>query len=199
MGELPPGQFWGHRFVIYTVNGVPEVDEKSFRFVLSGLVDRELDMGYADLESAADGRLEADFHCVTKWSIRDCVWEGIPFSVLSEKAGVRDKAGFAFARCLDGYTTVIPMENMTDAFLALRLNSEKLSPEQGAPLRLVVPTLYGWKSAKWLAGLEILKEYRDGFWEERGYHERGDFTTEERFKNPLARFIHKKTAPARRK
>ena len=92
----------------------------------------------------------------------------------------------------------MPMENMKNAMLATRLNGEKLYEEQGAPVRLVVPTLYGWKSAKWLSAIELTAEYRNGFWEERGYHERGDFLEEERFMDPAARFIHKKVAPARR-
>ncbi len=197
MSELPPGQFWGHRFVIYTINGVPEVQEKDYVFDLFGLVGSKVSLSYTDLEKLAGGSLRADFHCVTKWSIRDCEWGGVPFAVLAERAGTKEGVSFAYAYSLDGYTTVIPFENMSDAFLALTLNGEKLSAEQGAPVRLVVPSLYGWKSAKWLNAIELIDDYRDGYWEERGYHERGDFRTEERFKNPLARFIHKKVAPQR--
>ena len=199
MSGLPPGQFWGHRFVIYTINGVPEVAEENYSFELFGRVERKLSIAYGDLQSMATGELHSDFHCVTKWSIRDCTWGGVPFSSLFEKAGVLGDALFAFAYSLDGYTTVVPLENMADAFLALRLNGSKLSEEQGGPARLVVPSLYGWKSAKWVNAVELTNHYRDGFWEERGYHERGDFLTEERFKNPAARFIHKKVAQPRKK
>lgn len=198
MGELPPGQFWGHRFVIYTVNGVPEIGAEGYAFELFGLVDRPLSITYVELTEMAKDTLHADFHCVTKWSIRDCEWKGVTFNTLAEKTGIRKEAAFAFVYSLDGYTTVLPLENMNGAILALELNGEKLSSEQGAPARLVVPSLYGWKSAKWVNAIELISEYRDGYWEERGYHERGDFNNEERFKDPLARFIHKKVAPSRR-
>lgn len=198
MSELPPGQFWGHRFVIYTVNGVPVVAEGEYEFDLFGLVDRPLRLSYGELKGMGEGLLHSDFHCVTKWSIRDCEWKGVPFRLLAERAGLKRDASFAFIYSLDGYTTVVPLENMTDAMLALELNGDRLSEEQGAPARLVVPSLYGWKSAKWVNAIELLADYRDGYWEARGYHERGDFATEERFKDPAARFIHKKVAPLRR-
>lgn len=198
MGELPPGQFWGKRFVIYTINGVPDIDESRYTFNMFGLVGRQIELSLEQLRSMAQSRLHADFHCVTKWSIKDCEWEGVPFSAISDMSGIKNSAEFVFAYSLDGYTTVLPLENMDGAILAMRLNGEKLSQEQGAPVRLVVPSLYGWKSAKWLNAIELIGEYRHGFWEERGYHERGDFQREERFLDPAARFIHKKVAPSRR-
>ena len=198
MGELPPGQFWGKRFVIYTINGVPDVDRSDYRFNMFGLVGRNLELTLEQLESMDQSVLHADFHCVTKWSIKDCEWSGVPFSAMAEQSGAKEDAQFVFTYSLDGYTTVMPLENMKDAMLATRLNGELLSEEQGAPVRLVVPTLYGWKSAKWLSAIELIAEYRNGFWEERGYHERGDFLEEERFMDPAARFIHKKVAPSRR-
>jgi DMSO/TMAO reductase YedYZ molybdopterin-dependent catalytic subunit len=198
MSDLPPGQFWGHRFVTYTINGVPEIAESDYRFQLTGLVRKKLEFAFSELEQLGLRTLRADFHCVTKWSIRDCEWRGIPFSALAGLSGIEDGAEYAFIHSLDGYTTVVPMENMQESLLATELNGSRISQEQGAPVRLVVPSLYGWKSAKWLAAIELVEEYRDGFWEERGYHERGDFLTEERFKNPAARFLHKKVAAPRK-
>lgn len=192
--KIPPGQFWGRKFVIYTINGVPQVDLQNYRFELFGSVDRPIAMGLDEIRAVSDTKITRDFHCVTKWSIKDCEWKGVPFSELSSRAGIRSEANFAYAYCLDGYTTVIPVENMRDALLAVALNGEDISPKQGAPVRLVVPSLYGWKSAKWVHAIELLKDYRDGYWEERGYHERGDFMLEERYKDPAARFIHKKVA-----
>ncbi|MDH2906434.1 MAG: molybdopterin-dependent oxidoreductase [Methanomassiliicoccales archaeon] len=194
MSALPPGQFNGHRFVIYTINGVPSVDDNNYVLELFGEVEKPLSFTLSEIRDMATARMKSDFHCVTRWSIRDCEWGGVPFSALKEKAGVKEEACFAYAHCLDGYTTVMPMENMHDAMFAVSLNGAQLTQEQGAPVRLVVPSLYGWKSAKWVQAVELLKEYRDGYWEERGYHERGDFLVEERFKDPAARFIHKKVA-----
>ncbi|MEM3851845.1 MAG: molybdopterin-dependent oxidoreductase [Methanomassiliicoccales archaeon] len=194
MGTLPPGQFQGKRFVIYTINGVPEIREEDYKFELYGRVENKLSLSYAELCSVDNYVLKADFHCVTRWSIKDCEWKGVRFSVLAERAGVHEEAAFAYAYSLDGYTTVIPYENMHDAILATSLNGQRLSNEQGYPIRLVVPSLYGWKSAKWLSAIELLDHYRDGYWEERGYHERGDFNLEERFSDPAARYIHKKVA-----
>ncbi len=194
VSTLPRGQFNGHRFVIYTINGVPAVREEDYVFDIFGEVDRPLSLKLGEIRELATDMMKRDFHCVTRWSIRDCEWKGVPFAVLSGRAGVKITAGFAYAHCLDGYTTVMPLENMADAMLAISLNGSPLRPEQGAPVRLVVPSLYGWKSAKWVRAIEMLGEYRDGYWEERGYHERGDFLEEERFKDPSARFIRKKVA-----
>jgi len=194
MGELPPEQYWGRRFVIYTINGIPEVRDEDYEFVLFGLVEKSLKLGLKELTAIENFELRSDFHCVTRWSIKDCVWSGVRFSTLADLAGVKDEAEFAFAYSLDGYTTVIPMENMKKALLAFKLNGQELSKKQGAPVRLVVPELYGWKCAKWLNAIELIDEYRDGYWEERGYHERGDYMREERFSDPMARYIRKKSA-----
>jgi DMSO/TMAO reductase YedYZ molybdopterin-dependent catalytic subunit len=192
--EIPPGQFWGRKFVIYTINGVPQVDLQGYRFELFGSVEKPIVLDLAGIRAMPATKITRDFHCVTKWSIKDCEWSGVPFSDLGARAAIRPEAKFAYAYCLDGYTTVIPIENMSDALLAVALNGEDISPKQGAPVRLVVPSLYGWKSAKWVHAIELLDEYRDGYWEERGYHERGDFMLEERYKDPAARFIHKKVS-----
>jgi len=197
MATLPPGQYRGHRFVIYTINGIPEIHPEGYIFRFYGEVERDFSMTLEEMKKESDTELNADFHCVTRWSIENCRWKGIPFSRLADRAGVRPGAAFVYAHCLDGYTTVMPLENMNDAILALKLNGNELSRGQGYPVRLVVPSLYGWKSAKWVHALELLNEYRDGYWEERGYHERGDFTREERFSDPQARFIHKKVSSDR--
>ena len=92
MGELPPGQFWGKRFVIYTINGVPDVDKSNYRFNMFGLVGRSIELSLEQLESMELSKLRADFHCVTKWSIKDCEWAGVPFSAIAERSEAKQEA-----------------------------------------------------------------------------------------------------------
>ena len=122
--------------------------------------------------------------CVTKWSIDNPEWEGVSLPSLVGPAGVSQDAKWVMFHCLDGYTAPIPVEDALDAdsIVALRINGKPLSTEQGFPARPFMPKLYGWKSAKWLNRIEFIRDYRDGYWEMYGYHERGNVWEEERFK-----------------
>lgn len=122
--------------------------------------------------------------CVTKWSISTPEWEGVPIKTLAEKSSVKPDAKWVMFHCTDGYTAPVPIEDALheDSIVALKLNGKPLLPEQGFPARPFIPHLYGWKSAKWLEGIEFLAEYRDGYWETYGYDERGNVDHEERFK-----------------
>ena len=123
--------------------------------------------------------------CVTGWSVADTVWEGPSLPALLSEARVKPEAQFIMFRCLDGYDTPIPLEDgrAEGSVIALKLNGQPLSLEMGFPARPFMPSLYGWKSAKWLTEIELLSGYVDGYWELRGYHERGNVWDEERFKS----------------
>lgn len=181
---LPPGQVWGKKFVVYAAMGVQHVDVSKWRLEVGGLVATPLVFGYAELLSLPLRAFSKSFHCVTTWSIERPLWEGVPIKALADAAGVKQDARWVMFHCYDGYTAPIPVEDAVsaDAIVALRLNGRPLTPEQGFPARPFVPHLYGWKSAKWLTRMEFIPEYEDGYWEERGYHERGDVSEEERFK-----------------
>jgi DMSO/TMAO reductase YedYZ molybdopterin-dependent catalytic subunit len=180
----PPGQFYARRWAIYAALGVPEVDIATYRLRVAGLVEQPLALTYDELAHGPLVTLTRDFHCVTKWSIADVVWEGVPMRALAQRARVKPEAQSVMFTCLEGYTTAIPAEDalVEDAMVAVRLNGRPLSLDQGYPARPFVPHLYGWKSAKWLQRIDFRPSYTDGYWEMYGYHERGNVWDEERFK-----------------
>ena len=129
------------------------------------------------------------FHCVTQWSIKDVDWEGIPVHTLVEPAKPRPEAKWVVFHTVEGYSAPVPVEDglKDDALLAFKLNGKPLSDEQGFPARPFMPDLYAWKSAKWTNRIELAPEYRDGYWEQFGYHERGNVWEEERFKGHMGK------------
>jgi DMSO/TMAO reductase YedYZ molybdopterin-dependent catalytic subunit len=120
---------------------------------------------------------------VTTWSKLENTWEGVKFTDLLAQVQLQSGARYVMAHCAHGYTTNIPLTDLKrdDVLLTWRHNGTDLSPEHGYPLRLLVPHLYGWKSAKWLRGLEFMAEDAPGFWEQRGYHMYGDPWREQRY------------------
>ncbi len=122
--------------------------------------------------------------CVTKWTIEHVDWEGVPISELAMRAGASPEAKWVMFHCVDGYTAPVPVEDALNenAIVAFKINGRPLSRDQGFPARPFMPELYGWKSAKWLNRIEFMRDYKDGYWEMYGYHERGNIWDEERFK-----------------
>ena len=127
--------------------------------------------------------LTADFHCVTQWSRLGNVWRGVPAGAVLDLAAPAPEARYVVVHCNGGYTTNLDLQALRepDVLFAHEHDGQPLAPDHGGPLRLVVPQRYGWKSAKWVSGLELLAEDRPGFWEQRGYHHRGDPWREQRF------------------
>jgi DMSO/TMAO reductase YedYZ molybdopterin-dependent catalytic subunit len=191
---LPPGQRYVRGFIIYAALGLPEVDIESYRLRVTGSVDKELEFSYeALLNNPVKTTYRSDFHCVTKWSVRDVLWEGIPVRWFAEQAGVKNGAAWVFFRCLDGYMAPVPIEDALSekAIVVLKMNGEPLKLENGYPCRAFIPHLYGWKSAKHLCEIEFSDTYMDGFWEAYGYHERGNVWEEERFKQGFSRHVRR--------
>ena len=179
-----PGQFYAKRWALYSALGAPEIKLETWRLSVAGLVERELSLSFEELRRLPQVRLTRDFHCVTAWSIKDVVWEGVAFHELAKLAGARSEARWVMFHCADGYTTPVPLEDAMadDSLIALKMNDNPIPVEQGFPARPFVPHLYAWKSAKWITKIEFMKEYRDGYWESRGYHERGNVSGQERLK-----------------
>ena len=182
---MAPGQFHAMRFAIYSALGVPEIKLEKWRLSVSGLVENELGLSFEELQCLPQVELTRDFHCVTQWSIKDVAWEGVRFRELTRLAKVKPEAKWVMFHCADGYTTPVPLEDaMTeDSMIALKMNGKPLPVEQGFPARPFIPHLYAWMSAKWLTKIEFMGKYEDGYWEARGYHERGNVLDEERFKD----------------
>lgn len=181
---LPPGQFWGRRFVIYAALGIPKVDVGAWRLRVTGLVKAPLEYTYEQFSGLPMVTEIRSAHCVTKWSIERQQWEGVSMRLLAERAQVSPGATWVMFHCVDGYTAPVPVEDALaeDSIVALKMNGSPLLPQQGFPARPLMPRLYLWKSAKWLEEVEFIDEYRDGYWEAYGYHERGNVAGEERFK-----------------
>ncbi len=181
--RLPPGQHWINYPLVYDiVERVPDLDPEKYRFRVWGEVE-ELDLTYEQIASLPQVELIADFHCVTRWSVKEIQWEGVQTKEILRRVKPKEGANFVHVHCLEGYTTNLPLEylNKEDSILALKMFGQTLPKEHGFPLRLVVPQLYAWKSAKYVWGIEIRREDRPGYWEERGYHMLGDPWKEQRF------------------
>jgi DMSO/TMAO reductase YedYZ molybdopterin-dependent catalytic subunit len=180
----PPGQSFARRWAIYAALGVPKIDIEKWRLTTKGLVEKELTLTFQDLQALPDVKFVRDFHCVTQWSIKDVIWEGVLFRELARLTGVKPEAKWVMFHCADGYTAPVPLEDamVEDSLIAFKMNGKPIPIEQGFPARPFIPQLYGWKSAKWLTEIEFLAEYEDGYWENYNYHERGKVWNEERFK-----------------
>ena len=186
--ELPPGQFRTEKFPVLTFGPTPTIDMDEWRLRLFGLVEEEVTLDWDQLTGLEQITLDAEFHCVTQWSRLENTWEGVAFTEVMKLARPKPEARYVMAHCYGGYTTNIQLDVLTDddVLLAYRHDGAPLPAEHGGPLRLVVPKRYGWKSAKWVNGLELMAEDAPGFWEVRGYHMNGDPVKEERFWDELS-------------
>ena len=184
--RLPPGQIVTRKWPVLHYGTVPPFDAATWRFRITGQVDRPLELTWAELQALPRQETLCDIHCVTRWSRYDNLFAGVPVRALLERAGVRPAARYALVHAEQGFTTNLPLEDLDrpENLLALSHNGEALPPEHGGPVRLLVPHLYFWKSAKWVRGFELLEEDYPGFWEQNGYHMRGDPWREERYGRP---------------
>ena len=174
--RMPPGQTRTRKWPVLDAHGTPDVDLENWEFNVGGLVEREMKWSLDEFMQLPAVKVYADFHCVTRWSRLDNVWGGVSTRTIAELVGVKPEAKFVVAEAFDyGWTTNLPVEYFLaeDSLLAWSHDGRPIPPEHGGPVRLVVPRLYAWKSAKWIKGLTFLAEDRAGFWEEGGYHMRG--------------------------
>jgi DMSO/TMAO reductase YedYZ molybdopterin-dependent catalytic subunit len=181
--RIPPGQYVTDKWPVLTYGPVPRFDPETWRFRVSGRVAREVEWSWREFEALPRVEVTADFHCVTRFSTLDNRWGGVATREVLRHVEVDPEAGHVFVTCDGGYTTNLPLEDFLSerALFADSWNGEPLPVEHGGPLRLVVPHLYAWKSAKWVSGIELTDEAQRGFWEENGYHVYGDPWDEERF------------------
>ena len=183
MGDrVPPGQFLSNKFPVLTYGSTPKVDLDTWKFRVFGLVEQEVELTWDQFTKLTWTTVTADFHCVTQWSSLDNTWEGVTFPDLMTLAQPKPEAKFVMAHCFGGYTTNLPLEvAMEEGLLAHKQDGEPLGEGHGWPLRLIIPSRYGWKSAKWLNGIELIADDAPGFWEQRGYNNNADPWKEERF------------------
>ncbi len=181
--RLPPGQTLTAKWPVLTYGSAPRVDTARWLFKVFGEVEAECRFTWDEFTRLPRVEVVSDVHCVTRWSRYDNRWEGVrPRDVLSP-ARPRAGARYVMVHAFPDYTTNLPLETLLDddVVLAIRHDGQPLPPDHGGPVRLVVPRLYFWKSAKWVWGLELMAADQPGFWENYGYHMRGDPWLEERF------------------
>ncbi len=181
--RLPPGQIETRKWPVLHYGIVPSVDLERWRFTISGAVERPVSLAWHELLELPRQATTCDIHCVTRWSRYDNTFEGVPVRALLERAGPASGARYALVHAEQGFTTNLPLDDLDRPanLLALSHGGEPLTSEHGGPVRLLVPHLYFWKSAKWVTGFELLEEDYPGFWEQGGYHMRGDPWAEERY------------------
>lgn len=181
--RLPPGQKLETRLPVRTFGRPPVIELDSWRLGIFGLVETPMELTWEAFSALPQTAVTSDFHCVTQWSRLDCRWEGVRFAEALTLARPLGEARFATIHCYGGFTTSLDLETLLagDVLLATRLDGAELSPDHGWPVRLVAPSRYAWKSAKWVMGVELTAEEVPGFYERRGYNHHGDPWLEERF------------------
>jgi DMSO/TMAO reductase YedYZ molybdopterin-dependent catalytic subunit len=179
--RLPPGQHLIDGFPVLSAGPTPHVPLAEWSFSLGGEVDEPRTWSWEELRALPSEPVASDIHCVTSWSKLDTQWEGVSVDTLLD--GVDTEAEHVVAHCYGGYTTNLPLEDVTGgrAWVAYAYDGAPLEPEHGGPARLLVPHLYFWKSAKWVHGLELRLNDEPGFWESLGYHNYGDPWREQRY------------------
>jgi DMSO/TMAO reductase YedYZ molybdopterin-dependent catalytic subunit len=180
--RVPPGQYLTERFPVLTVGPNPKFDLSTWDLGIFGAVETPVTLSWDELQALPQKEVTTDIHCVTRWSKLDTVWRGVSVGELFDRAGVKPEATHVLAYSDGGYTTNMPLEVALDddVLLAHTYDGKPLEADHGAPLRLLVPKRYFWKSAKFVRKLELMNEDRMGFWELNGYHNDADPWQEQR-------------------
>jgi DMSO/TMAO reductase YedYZ molybdopterin-dependent catalytic subunit len=181
--RLPPGQYLTEKWPVLHYGNVPKVDLSTWTLTLNGLVEQPCTLTYEQFKALPRRTEKTDIHCVTRWSLLDSTWEGVPVSEVMKLVVLKPEATHVMVHGEHGYTTNLSLDDFLrdENMLVDTRNGEPITPEHGWPLRLFVPHLYFWKSAKWLRGFEFMAGDRPGFWEQYGYHMHGDPWQEERY------------------
>jgi len=181
--RLPPGQRLVETWPVLDIGVDPGVSQRDWSLDVSGLVENPVAWKWADFQAQPQQDFVSDIHCVTAWSRFDNRWRGVAARHLLDLVRPKPAARFVVQHSFDGYATNVPLDYFADSdvLLAHQWEGKPLSREHGGPVRVILPKLYLWKSAKWLSRLEFVADDRAGFWENRGYHMRGDPWTEERY------------------
>ena len=181
--RVPPGQAVTERWPVLHYGNIPHIDVSRWEFKIWGLVEKETRLSYEEFMALPRVEVLSDIHCVTGWSKLDNHWEGVSSGVIRDLAKVLPEAKFVIVQGAGDFTTNLTLDDFfeADVLFAVKHDGAVLTPEHGYPVRLVVPRLYFWKSAKWVVGVEFTAGDQPGFWESRGYHNRGDPWQEERY------------------
>ena len=181
--RLPPGQYFTEKWPVLHAGEVPDVDLDAWRLQITGEVEEPLTLTYDELRALPATDVTTDIHCVTRWSRFDAGFKGVHWRELAARCRPKPTANFAIAHAEHGFTANVPLSALEDehALIVYEADGEPLTPEHGWPVRLVIPSKYFWKSAKWLTGIELSSIDKPGFWERYGYHNDADFWNEQRY------------------
>jgi len=181
-GRLPLGQSLTLKWPVLHEGSVPRVDLDTWDFRIDGLDKTPVRLTWEEFNKLPKTEIRCDIHCVTRWSRFDNRFEGMLFTEVMKLVEPKPEAHFAVVRGENGYTTNLLVSDLTmpTTIFAMKHDGEPLAPEHGYPLRLVVPQLYFWKSVKWVRGFTLMARDEPGFWEQNGYHMRGDPWKEQR-------------------
>jgi len=181
--RLPPGQHEVDALPVLDLGRAKNVELKNWSLEICGLVKKPVKLNFEEFSKLPVIKVLADIHCVTTWSKLSTTWEGVSARIIAEITEPDPKAKFALLHSSDGFTTNLPAADLLaeDVLFAYKYEGWPLPHQYGGPVRLVVPRLYFWKSAKWISKVEFLENDKRGYWEERGYHDRGDPWKEERY------------------
>jgi DMSO/TMAO reductase YedYZ molybdopterin-dependent catalytic subunit len=181
--RIPPGQYETRDFPVLSAGPTPRLKLESWSFAIEGYVRQPIKWSWDEFQKLPARDHTVDIHCVTKWSKLDTRWKGVSVDTLLEQVEIDPRAQFVTAFSHEGYTTNVPLAELLNgqAFVAYEYDRLPLAPAHGGPARLVVPHLYFWKSAKWVAGLRLTEKDQPGFWERAGYNNHGDPFKEERY------------------
>ncbi|HLZ56105.1 MAG TPA: sulfite oxidase-like oxidoreductase [Ktedonosporobacter sp.] len=179
--RLPPGQYLEHGFPVLSAGPTPHTALSTWDFSIQGQVDQPKRWSWDEFQTLPRETVTKDIHCVTKWSKLDTHWAGVSLDTLLGQ--VQYTASYMIAFCDGGYTTNLPLQEVLGglAWVVDTYDDQPLPPQHGGPVRLLVPHLYFWKSAKWVRGLRLVEKDEPGFWESLGYHNHGDPWKEERY------------------
>jgi len=181
--RIPPGQTLTVKWPVLQHGQIPSINIAKWTFTIYGLVEKKKELNFAEFQALKQVKVLSDIHCVTGWSKLDNIWEGPSTAIIKELVTILPEANFVIVHGESGFTTNLALSDFFeyDVLFALRGNGKPLTPEHGYPVRLIVPRLYFWKSAKWVTAIEFVAQDKPGFWESAGYHNHGDPWKEERY------------------
>jgi DMSO/TMAO reductase YedYZ molybdopterin-dependent catalytic subunit len=181
--RLPPGQYLTDKWPVLHAGDVPDVDLETWTLEVSGEVEEPLSLTYEQLRELPATDVTTDIHCVTRWSRFDAEFKGVHWSELAKLCRPKPSARFAIAHAEQGFTANVPIAALEEehALVVYEADGAPLAVEHGWPVRLLIPSKYFWKSAKWLNGIELSAADKPGFWERYGYSNDADYWQEERY------------------
>jgi DMSO/TMAO reductase YedYZ molybdopterin-dependent catalytic subunit len=199
--RVPPGQTLTTKWPVLTYGMTPRFNPRTWTFRCFGLVEEAVSWTWEEFQTLPMSSVTCDIHCVTRWSRLDNRFEGVHIREIMKRVRLKPGAAYAMIHADPGYTTNLPLPDLVDddVLLAFKHDGRPLDPDHGGPLRLVVPKLYFWKSAKWLRGFEFLDVNPPGFWELNGYHMHADPWLEERYSDQETQAMQKMRADAIRR